>query len=339
MSITIHDVAKRLNLSITTVSRALDGYDDVSEETRQRVIEMAREMGYVPSRAARQLRRQQAEAIGYILPTSTPRFTDPYFSQFIAGLGDEIAGWNYDLVISTAPPGEAAEEALYRHWVQGRRVDGIVLARIRQQDWRVRFLSEAGLPFVATAHNQDPVQFPFVELDGRAGMAAMVKHLVDNGHRSIAYIGATEELTLQAERFAGYRHGLAEAGLEYSSELVTTGDMNRRGGYRAGLALLSLATPPSAIACVNDLTAEGVMRAASERGLRPGRDLAVTGFDGIDDPESVDPALTTCNPPVYDIARQLMGMLLKMVSGKPLEETRILLQPELVIRESSAGYE
>jgi LacI family transcriptional regulator len=339
MSISIHDVAKRLNLSITTVSRALDGYDDVSEETRQRVIQMAREMGYVPSRAARQLRRQQAEAIGYILPTTTPRFTDPYFSQFIAGLGDEIAGSNYDLVISTAPPGDAAEEALYRNWVQGRRVDGVVLARIRQHDWRVRFLADNGLPFVATAHNLDPVQFPYIELDGRSGTAAIVQHLVDGGHRAIAFIGADAELVVQSERYAGYQLGLESAGIDYRSDLVTAGDMTRRGGYQAVQSLLDLAKPPTAVVCVNDLTAEGVMRAASERGLKVGRDLAVTGFDGIDDPESVEPALTTCGPTVYEIARRLMAMLQLLVTGKPLKEPYQLLQPELMIRESSSGKE
>jgi LacI family transcriptional regulator len=337
MPITIHDVAKQLKLSITTVSRALDGYDDVSEETRQRVIQAAREMGYAPSRAARQLRRQQAEAIGYILPASTPRFTDPYFSQFIAGLGDEIAGSNYDLVISTAPPGDAAEEMLYRRWVHSRRVDGIVLARIRKQDWRVRFLSEAGLPFVATAHNHDPVDFPYIELNGQSGMSAIVQHLIHQGHRKIAYIGAQEDLILEAERFAGYRMGLEAARIVFRDDLVAAGDMTRRGGYHAVQTLLDLVDPPTAIACVNDLTAEGVMRAASERGLRVGQDVAVTGFDGIDDPEVIEPALTSCTPSVYEIARRLMDMLMKQIKGGFIQETSILLTPELNVRESSAG--
>jgi LacI family transcriptional regulator len=336
MSITIHDVAKRLNLSITTVSRALDGYDDVSAETRERVVRVAREMGYAPSRAARQLRRQQAEAIGYILPTTAPRFTDPYFSQFIAGLGDEIAGSNYDLVISTAPPGEAAEEALYRRWVQSRRVDGMVLARVRQRDWRVRFLDEAGIPFVATAHNQDPVNYPYVELDGRAGMTAIVKHLFDQGHRRIAYIGVDDDLTLQVDRLSGYCQGLEMVGLQCNPELVTAGDMTRRGGYAAVQSLLDLPDPPTAVACVNDLTAVGVIRAVSERGLVLGVDLAVTGFDGIDDQDSVQPSLTSCTPSVYDIARRLMQMILKQVAGKPLDEQEIVIKLGLSVRESSA---
>jgi LacI family transcriptional regulator len=178
--------------------------------------------------------------------------------------------------------------------------------------------------------------FPIIEMDGRAGMASIVKHLVDYGHRSIAYIGASDELTLQEERFAGYQLGLESAGIAYRTELVTIGDMTRRGGYRAAQTLFNQRNLPTAIACVNDLTAVGVIQAASERGLRVGRDLAVTGFDGIDDTESVDPSLTSCIPAVYEIARQLMKLLLELLSGKQLKEEQVLLQPEVIVRESSA---
>ncbi len=117
MPITIRNVAKKLGLSITTVSRALDGYDDVADQTRARVIRTAREMGYVPSRAARQLRRQRADVIGYILPASGSQFTDPFFSLFIAGLGDEATSHNLDLLVSTAAPGGTAERQIYARWV------------------------------------------------------------------------------------------------------------------------------------------------------------------------------------------------------------------------------
>ena len=113
MPVTIRDVARHLNLSITTVSRALDGYDHVSEETRQRVIEAARELGYSPNRAARQLRRQRADTIGYILPSSAPRFSDPFFSKFIAGMADEAAQSSYDLLVSAAPAVQESEQQAY----------------------------------------------------------------------------------------------------------------------------------------------------------------------------------------------------------------------------------
>ncbi|MDP2776957.1 MAG: LacI family DNA-binding transcriptional regulator, partial [Anaerolineales bacterium] len=117
MPTTIRDVAKQLNLSITTVSRALDGYSDVAEETRQRVIQAAEEMGYAPSRSARQLRRQRTDTIGYIMPTSQPRFADPFVSEFIAGLGDEASAQNLDLRFTRAPPNQETEWIAYQRLV------------------------------------------------------------------------------------------------------------------------------------------------------------------------------------------------------------------------------
>lgn len=337
MPVTIRDVARRLNLSITTVSRALDGYDDVSAETRQRVIAVAHEMGYVPSHAARQMRRQRTETIGYILPTDLPRFADPFFSEFVAGLGDEATSHNFDLLVSTAPPGDAIEQALYRRWVQGRRVDGMVLSRMRLDDWRAAYLHDAGLPFVASGRSRTSLDFPYVEVDSRAGFAALVAHLVARGYRRIAYIGASSTLTLQADRFAGYREGLAAAGIAFDPALVVEGNLTRMGGYRAAQQLLALPQPPTAIIGVNDLTAIGAMRAARERGLVIGRDLAVAGFDGTEDAEHADPPLTTLNQPVYDIARQLVKMLLALITGEPLAERKVVLRPQLIIRASTGG--
>ena len=337
MPVTIRDVARRLKLSITTVSRALDGYDDVAEETRKRVIRVASEMGYVPSRAARQLRRQRADAIGYILPTIQPRFADPFFSEFIAGLGDEAASHNFDLLVSTAPPGETAERALYERWVRSRRVDGIVLSRIRQYDWRIEYLAKSKYPFVALGSTLTPVDYPYIEVDARSGFATLVKHLAERGHRRIAYIGASPDLMLQTVRLAGYRDGLKAVGTPFDEALVAEGDLTRQGGYQAAQQLLALPNPPTAIIGANDLTAIGVIRVAHERGLIVGRDLAVAGYDGIEDAEHTQPPLTTLNQPVYDIARRLVEMLVKLVAGQPLAERQVLLQPELILRESTSG--
>ncbi len=337
MAITIRDVAKRLNLSITTVSRALDGYADVAPDTRDRVIRTAREMGYVPSRAARQLRRHRADIIGYIHPTQGPRFSDRFFSEFIAGLGDEAALHNLDLLVSTAAPDTPAEQHLYTRWVQSRLVDGIVLNRMRLHDWRAAFLAENEFPFVVHGRTLLDVPFPFIEIDSRSGFALLVQHLVERGHRRIAYIGAPQKFSLQADRSAGYRAGLAAAGLAYDESLVGEGDLTRAGGYQAALPLLDLPDPPTAIIGANDLTALGIIRAARERGLIVGRDLAVAGYDGTEDSEHAQPPLTTLRQPVYETARRLAAMLYAVIAGEPLAESQIILQPELIIRESTGG--
>lgn len=289
----IRDVAKRLNISITTVSRALDGYSDVAEETRQLVIKTAQEMGYVPNRAARQLRRQRSDTIGYILPARAPQFADPFFSEFIAGLGDEATSHNLDLLVSTAAPNSDPERQNYERWVHGRKVDGLVLNRMRLHDWRVQYLAQTDLPFVSLERSLDRSDHASVEVDSVAGFKLLMAYLTGKGHQRIAYIGGPKELKIQADRFNGYKKGLASAGIAFDPELVLEGDTTRGGGYQAAQQLFVLKPIPTAVTCINDLTAIGVLHAASERGLVVGRDLAVAGFDGIADSEHTSPPLTS----------------------------------------------
>ncbi len=335
MPVTIRDVARRLRLSITTVSRALDGYDDVAPHTRERVIRAAQSMGYVPSRAARQLRRQRTDTIGYVIPGKAPYFTDPFSAEFIAGLGDAATSHNLDLLISTAAPDTADEQRIFTRWVQSRQVDGIVLSRLRLRDWRVKYLAQNDFAFVAHGRTRLRIDFPYIEVDARAGFLQLVEHLVQSGHRSIAYIGAPTGFTLQAERFAGYQEGLAKAGIPFDETLAVESDFTRGGGYQSAQALLARRNPPTAIIGVNDLTAIGAMRAARERGLVVGRDIAIAGYDGTDDSEHTEPPLTTLKQPIYDTAHRLVEMLLQRVAGELIPEPHVLLQPELIVREST----
>lgn len=337
MGITIRDVAKKLNISITTVSRALDGYADVSEETRQLVVQTAHEMGYVPNQAARQLRRRRSDSIGYILPSDRPRFSDPFFAEFVAGLGDEAAVHGFDLLVSTAPPGSPAERQAYERWTQSRKVDGIVLNRIHLHDWRVQYLAQVQFPFVTLERSLDSHDYPSVEVDGRCWYKVLVDHLVSLGHQRIAYVGASPELKIQTDRFDGYQEGLQCHGLSFDANLVVEGNLTSEGGYRAGDHLLGLPQPPTAIACVDDMTAIGVLHVARERGWTVGKDLAVAGFDGIEGFEHTQPPLTTINQPVYQIARRLVQMLAAQITGNPLPEKHVRIEPVLEIRQSTVG--
>lgn len=337
MAITIRDVARRLNLSITTVSRALDGYSDVAEETRKLVVKTAREMGYTPNRAARQLRRQRSDTIGYIVPASAPQFSDPFFSEFIAGLGDEAAAQNYDLLVSAAPPNSPAENDLYNRWVQGHRVDGMIINRTRVRDWRLRYLAESKMPWVSLEPSQDNVQQIGIFVDNKEGITAIMDHLFSIGHRHIAYVGAELDLTIQADRFSAFLDSLQRLGLAQEPDWIIDGDLTQQGGFLAAQRLLALRTPPTAIVCVNDQTAIGVLHAAHVRGRVVGQDLAVTGFDGLNDAIHTEPPLTTVNQPVYEIARRLVKMLLAQIQNQPLEERQVRLAPELIIRTSTSG--
>jgi LacI family transcriptional regulator len=335
MSVTIRDLAKKLNLSITQVSRALGGYKDVSETTREKVIEAAREMGYEPSYAARQLRRQRTDAIGYILPTSSPQFSDPFYANFLAGLCDEAAKHHLDVVVTSCPPGSDQEEALYQHWLQSARVDGMVLNRIRAKDWRVEYLAENRMPFVTLGLPETSRNFPSLRVNERGGFERLVQHLKDQGHRRIAFIGGPAELVVAAERSGGYLQGLKSAGLEYDEQLITQTDLTEEGGTLSACQLLALPNPPTAILGCNDQIAIGALRAAKEAGYKVGKEFAIAGYDGIHEAAYTDPPLTTLSQPTYEIARRLVNMLVAVINHQPLEQSRFELEPELILRAST----
>jgi LacI family transcriptional regulator len=337
MRTTIREVAHQLHLSITTVSRALDGYNDVAEDTRELVIRTAHEMGYTPNRAARQLRRQRSDTIGYILPTEKPQFADAFYSEIIAGLGDLATASNSDLLVSAAPPDSDSERALYERWVQGRKVDGLIVNRTRLHDWRVQYLTAQNFPFVLLERSLLPVEFIGVEVDSYQGLLELMAYLTNLGHSRIAYIGASPDLKIDFDRYNGYQAGLKAAKIKPNSSLVTRGDLTPEGGYQAAGHLLGLENIPTAIVCVNDLTAIGAMHAAHENGLKVGRHIAIAGFDGIADAAHTQPPLTTLDQPVYTIARQLVTMLLALINDEPLDERQVKILPKLLIRESTGG--
>ena len=335
MPATIRDVAKKLDLSITTISRALDGYDDVSEVTRLRVTLAAKQMGYLPNRAARQLRRRRTDTIGYIMPSSHPRFSDPFFSEFISGLAEEAAQNSYDLLVSSAPSGGEAEEQAYQRWVSARRVDGFVLNRVRLSDWRIRFLAEMHIPFATLERSSDPLDYPSIHVEDSHSVSELISHIVAQGFQRIAFIGGPDVLTIHNSRFEGYRAGLESNNLPFEPTLISSADLTSTGGYQAARQLLSMKYPPNAVICVNDETAFGVLHAAHEAHFSVGEDLAVAGFDGVQDSLFSQPPLTTVDQPIREIAQSLVRMLLNEITGNILPERQVVFQPVLRLRSST----
>ncbi len=333
MAVTIKDIAKKTGKSITTVSRALHGYNDVSPETREMVERVAKEMGYTPNLLAQRLQKQRTDTIGFILPTFGPRFSDPFFSEFLAGIGSSATKYGYDILVSTQPPGEKELE-VYRKKVTGRQVDGFVLVRTRCQDPRINFLRESGVPFVAFGRTEGELDYPFVDEDGADGMFQLTKHLLERGHRRIAYITPPMALMFARDRWQGVKRALDEAGVSLPDAYLVTGELTQRSGREAARRLLSLPTPPTAIIAGNDLMALGAMSAIQERGLVVGEDIAVAGFDDIPMSEASHPPLTTVHQPIYEIGQMLTEMLIKIIRNQPLESQQILLRPQLIIRQS-----
>jgi LacI family transcriptional regulator len=334
--VTIKDIAKRVGRSVTTVSRALHDYDDVSPETKEMVRQAAAEMGYTPSSFAQRLQKQKSDTIGLVLPTYGPRFSDPFFSEFLAGMGNKAGSLGYDILVSTCPPGDE-ELSRYQSSVQGRRVDGFIVLRTRRQDPRIEYLCQTNFPFVAFGRTEGPCDFPFVDEDSEFGMHLIVEHLARTGYRHIGFITAPEDLMFTFYRNKGFRESMNEHNLPINENLITTGDLTQRGGYAQAKTLLNINPLPDAIVASNDLMALGAISAAQERGLVIGKDIAITGFDDTPMAEHSHPPLTTVHQPVYKIGGMVTEMLIQRIQGEILEDEKIILKPSLVIRGSCGG--
>ncbi len=334
MKVTLKTIAQEAGLSITTVSRALAGYDDVNEDTRRRIVAIAERLGYQPNLAARHLRSKQTHTIGMVIPL-TSYFSDPFFMELLSGVGRQAAEYGYDLLLSAQQPGEE-ELSAYRRMVASSRIDGVVLARVLVDDPRIAFLKEVRHPFVAFGRS-NANDYPYIDVDGATGVYRLVGHLIERGHRRIAMILSPRKLAFTATRFEGYQRALHEAGLPIAQQYIVESDLTQEGGCTVAQRLLDLASPPTAIVACNDAMAIGAMQAIRACGLTVGRDIAVAGFDDIPTAAFTDPPLTTVRQPIYDIGRRALDMLICAIRRQPLDEAHVLLVPELIVRQSSGA--
>ncbi|HML22857.1 MAG TPA: LacI family DNA-binding transcriptional regulator [Aggregatilinea sp.] len=335
MKVTLKTIAEEAGLSVTTVSRALAGYDDVNEETRQRIAAIAERLGYQPNLTARHLRSKFTDTIGMVIPR-TAYFSDSFFLELLAGVGRQASDYGFDLLLSVQMPGEP-EMAAYRRMVAGGRVDGMVLSRIMRHDPRIDYLQSVGHPFVAFGRSEEQDDYPYLDVDGALGIRQLVAHFVAYGHRRIAMIRSPQDLAFTPIRVQGYREGLEESGLAYDESLVVDGDLTQSSGQAAAEILLAQPDPPTAIVACNDLMALGAMVAVENKGLRVGADVAVAGFDDIPSAAAATPPLTTIRQPIYDIGCLLVTKLVHILRGTPLETDRTSIAPELVVRASSGS--
>jgi LacI family transcriptional regulator len=334
LPVTLKDIARRVGRSVTTVSRALGGYDDVSPETRARVLKVAEDLGYEPNRSARQLRTRRSDTLGLILPSANPRFSDPFFSEFFTGLVEETTRHGYELLVSLgASPKEETQR--YLRFLRGRRVDGFVVVRTQRQDPRIDLLREHAFPFVAFGRVEGRNDFAYIDEDSAFGIRQVVDHLVSLGHTRFAFIAEPLCFTKSHLRLQGFRAALGAHGLPVEDDRIIAGGFRQESGWKIARYLLDLPAPPTAIVTANDLLALGVLRAVRERGLQVGRDVSVTGFDDILLAEHADPPLTTVHQPARKIGSMLGEMLIGEIRGEPLQARQVILNPRLVVRQST----
>ena len=267
------------------------------------------------------------------MPTFGPRFSDPFFSEFLAGIGNEATRNGYDLLVSTNPPGDSEIES-YERMAEGGRVDGFIIVRSRCEDSRIEYLLKHRIPFAAFGSTDTGEVFPHVDEDGELGMRLLAEHLISLGFVHIAYISPDPALAFTKVRLRGLQAGLAAHGYTLDESYVRSGDLTQQGGYENAQELLKLHPRPNAIVTGNDLMAFGAMSAVQEQGLTVGEDIAIAGFDDIPMAEFSHPPLTTVHQPVFRIGTMVCEMLIQTILGEPPESLSIILEPTLVPRRS-----
>jgi LacI family transcriptional regulator len=332
--LSIRELARTLDLSITTVSRALAGYSDVSKGTQARVKAAAKAVGYRPNASARSLKLGRANAMGLVLPLAKGGHGDPFLSELVAGLSAALAERDLDLVVTAVPPGEAETVAIQRVY-DARKVDGFFVPRTRWTDPRVDFLIAQDVPFVCHGRTARAQEHAWLDIDGELAFLEAGQRLVGLGHRRIAFIGAPDVFTYARHRREGYAKALAEGGIVFDPSLViTAAAAGVVEGEKAAAALLALRPRPSAILAATDLLAIGALSAIRSAGLQPGRGISVIGYDDIAFAAHTVPPLTTLRQPIADEGAALVELLLGRIAGKPVAELQTLWRASLVLRAS-----
>ncbi|KMK67430.1 LacI family DNA-binding transcriptional regulator [Puniceibacterium sp. IMCC21224] len=334
----LKQLAEHLNLSQTTVSRALNGYPEVREATRLRVQKAAAEHHYTPNARAKGLATGRAMSIGHIISTSKKHeMVNPVFGDFITGASEAYVEAGYDMVLTLVEDGDEAR--LYRNIRDKGNVDGIIVHGPRMNDSRIGLLTSLGLPFVVHGRASDVTRpYSWIDMNNRRAFERAAGFLTDLGHRRIALINGLEFMDFAHRRREGYLAALATAETAPDTALMRQGEMTEVLGFRAASEMLALVDPPTAFLTSSMVTAIGVRRALADRGLEMGRDVSVITHD--DDlsymPNGTDePIFTAVRSSVRNAGNRAAKMLLRMIAEPDCAPLQFMLEAELILGRST----
>ena len=327
---TIFDVARAAGVSYATVSRVVNGYAYVRDDTRQRVMLAMRELGYVAHTSARALASGRTQVIGLL----AQEVDNAFFSEVIGGVDQQVSMLGYDFLLCTTHA-RREKEAEYVARLSHGMVDGLLIVLPRGLPDYVEQLRAEPFPFVLIDYDDSAPGCNVVNAANRCGTRDAIRHLTTLGHRRIGFITGRSNVGASSERLAGYHEALAGAGIAATDDLVVQGDFLEPRGFEAARELLALPERPTAIFASADAAAFGVLRAARGSGLRVPDDLSVVGFDDVPEASYVDPALTTVRQPLRDMGRTAVDRLMALLHEPGLPPQRIVLDTEVVVRGST----
>ncbi len=331
--VTINDLAAALGLAKGTVSRALNGYPDISASTVARVKKKAEQMGYAPLAHAQAIRTGSARALALVLHTGEPDAQRPFLAGFIAGITMAASAAHWSLSIATAGNDIEMLETMRRLTREGK-ADGFILPRTKTTDARIDLCRDLEVPFILFGRTGDPGQCAWFDFLGEDAMAGAVRHLAALGHESIGFINGAREFNFSRLRAEGFAQAMRDLGLTLCPDHMQQGATTPEDGQRAAMAILQDNAPPTAIVCATDHVALGVYRAAEALGLRIGQDLSVLGYGGAPEGSVARPGLSTFEVDNRFAGAQLARLLIRRIRGDAPEDLRETAAATLVTRGS-----
>ena len=329
----IRGLAQHLNISIGTVSRALNGKVDVNAGTRQRVLDAAAALGYSPNQSGRSLRHGKTHLIGVMIPTSREKtLLDFGFAEVLDGIRRVVAGQKHDLAVFLY----SADDDPFAHLrrvAERRLADGLIIADTLRNDARIDYVIDNSIPFVAFGRSRSGGHHQWVDIDFPGAVKQAVDRLVGLGHRRIGLVLTQRELNFLELVRDAFRRALKSHGLAFDSDLIQRHSHGADSGYLGAEGLLRLSYRPTAMLTQNGNVAVGLYRRLNEAGLRPGKDVSVVSLIGDVQAQFLSPALTSFNTDLWQIGTQLGQALMAEVrrgSGAPLPTPVQMLMPMLI---------
>jgi LacI family transcriptional regulator len=335
----LKELSENLGLSQTTVSRALNGYPEVNEATRRRVMLAAEQHNYRPNTRAKGLATGRAMAIGHVIPSAAQHeIVNPIFADFIGGAGETYAANGYDMILSAVNDGD--EYQVYRNLAARKSVDAVILHAPRMNDSRISFLTSLGLPFAVHGRASGvTIPYSWLDVNNRSAFHRATDFLIDLGHRRIALINGLEHMDFAHRRRTGFQDAMAARGLPVDPALMRSEEMTESYGYRSAVQMLTQPDPPTAFLVASMITTLGVRRAVEEAGLIMGRDVSIVTHDDVlsylQNGDDV-PIFTATRSSVREAGRRLAQMLIDQVmQGSSAKPATQLLEADLMVGRST----
>lgn len=338
MAVNLKTLSQKLGLSQTTVSRGLNGYSDVAEDTRRRIQDMAARLNYSPNTRAKGLATGRSMVIGHVIPaTSDHEMVNPLFADFVAAASSVYAANGFDMLMVRNKMSD--EAATYRRLKATSAVDGVIIQGPTIDDARIALLKEIGIPFVVHGRSSEvEASYSWVDVNNRRAFERATQMLIQLGHKRIALLNGLETMDFARRRREGFIDGLQAAGLMPSGDMMCSSEMTEHYGYAETSRLLSLDLAPTAILSSSLITALGVRRAIEDRGLKLGVDISVVTHDDALSylPNGYqEPVFTATRSSISAAGRIAADMLIERIKNPHAVEKSQLLEVELLIGQSS----